>query len=74
MFSGLQRLPFAAACPGVRRPEGLHHGAVLLHDELCGLLHDVPSDPGTVRHQTLHHLQHVGGRVTWLSLSSGFVS
>lgn len=42
----------------------LHYGAVLLNDELRRLLHDVPPHPGAVRHQTLHHLQHVGGTST----------
>lgn len=34
---------------------------MLLHDALCGLLHDVPPDQGAVRHQALHHLQHARG-------------
>lgn len=34
---------------------------MLLYDELRGLLHDVPPDQGPVRHQTVHHIQHVGG-------------
>lgn len=56
-----QRLPPAPASSGVRRAEGVHHGPVLLHDELRGLLHDVPPDQGAVCHQAVHHIQHVGG-------------
>ena len=45
----------------MRCAERLHYGAVLLDDELRGLLHDVPPHQGTVCDQTLHHLQHVRG-------------
>lgn len=50
-----------AALPGVRHPEGLHHGHLLLLAALRGLLHDVPHDPWPVGHQALCHLQHDGG-------------
>ena len=56
----------AAASAGVWRAEGSDHGAVLLHDALCGLLHDVPPDQRTVCHQTLHHLQHAGGKALFI--------
>lgn len=50
--------------------ERLHHGVVLLYDELRGLLHDVPPHQGTVCHQTLHHLQHVRGILTQMILTT----
>lgn len=56
-----QRVAAAAASAGVWYAEGPDPGAVLFHDALRWLLHDVPPDQGTVCHQTLHHLQHVGG-------------
>lgn len=51
----------SAASAGVWHAERPDPGALLLHDALCGLLHDVPPDQRTVRHQTLHHLQHARG-------------
>lgn len=56
-----QWLPVPAAGSGVRPAERFNHGALLLHDALCRLCHDVPPDPRPVSHQTLHHLQHAGG-------------
>lgn len=56
-----QRDSAAAASACMRYTEGLDPGAVLLHDTLPGLLDDVSSDQRAVYHQTLHHLQHVGG-------------
>jgi len=63
-----QRVSAAATGAGVRRAEGSDHGAVLLHDALRRLLHDVPPDQRAVRHQTLHHLQHAGGTALWAIL------
>lgn len=51
-----QQLSVPATSPGVWPAEGVDHVAVLLHDALRGLRHDVPFNPRTVRHQTLHHL------------------
>lgn len=57
--------PVAAASTHMWYTEGLDSGAVLLHDTLPRLLDDVPSDQRAVYHQTLHHLQHVGGTTFW---------
>lgn len=65
----VQRLSSPSARSGVWCAERLHHGAVLLHDALRGLFHDVPSDPGAVSHQTVHHLQHAGGKKRWSQIS-----
>lgn len=56
-----QRVPSAAASAGMRLAQRTDPGAVLLHDALRGLLHDVPPDQRPVCHQTLPHLQYVGG-------------
>ena len=38
------------------------HHPMLFPVDLCGLLSNVPHSPGTVSHQTLCYLQHVGGK------------
>lgn len=61
-----QWLAIHAASSGVRSDERFNHGALLLHDALRRLCHDVPPDPRSVSHQTLYHLQHAGGTVQLL--------
>lgn len=69
-----QRVAASAASAGVWHAERPDPGALLLHDALRGLLHDVPPDQRTVGHQTLHHLQHVGGNPQFTqSVSAGLL-